>query len=141
MPAAPFFLQLIEQAWNPSIDATSIHQNIPPILLWLLIAVTYLVISMLLSMRILHTEEHRNIWWTSTLGLVLGSTAFLFKLASTAEHSPELLAFASPTVHENLLHVDSVTIARILFTGLVSTMGYVLLVSGNMKQQGTKTDL
>jgi NO-binding membrane sensor protein with MHYT domain len=138
MPLAPFFLQLFAQTWNPLNDGTSVHRNIRPVLLWLVIATTYVTTSILLSKRILNAEGIKKPSWAVACGLGLGSTAFLFKLASTAEHSPELLSFAPLAIQESLLRLDTVNIARALLVILASTRFYVRLLSGKkMKQQGT----
>lgn len=139
MGMMPFLLQLVEQRWHPSNDETSsVHKLLPTFLLWLLIAAAYLITSTLLCNRMLHAKRNNHTWWSLILGFGLGSTAFIFKLASTADHSPELLPSTSATFRDSLLQIDCVMIARTLFVTLAAIMSYVLFFSGKLTQQGTE---
>jgi ethanolamine phosphate transferase 2 subunit G len=129
------------RAWNQTGQKFAGHPDIvttflraEPMLLWLLVGATYFC---------LYRKLIRGFDRFPKVLSVLGSTAiilpaFTFKLAFTAEDSPELLNGVLRNVAEITAGVSLVTQARVVFIGLGLACGYVVSSAFSRRAPSTR---
>ncbi len=130
-------LHRIIQRWNQtgqkSAGAPDIVQDVlrpNPILLWILVTLTYLTILYRLGNHIIHDLKSGAALGTAC-SLTLVIPAFFFKLGFTANDAPELLSWLGDDAVRFLERIPLVGSARVIFLALASETVWAISAAAN----------